>query len=1638
MSLIRKRLLGAALWPTLISAFVAVVVITLVDREVRHRDADSLAIRLTHELAEPVDATIREVVSALSTNAYALSRMDSGVLEESVLTDILTEMIRVNPAVSSGSVEMRRIRRLYKDGEVGILDRHPVLFASRTDSGFALMGFEYANLPVAWGAVYDSLAERGGSIWSEPYFDDVGAQAEMVTYGQAFIGQSGRPVGALTVDLSVFALRDIIMEEMAMDARYADTISGFYLLSGDGKVIIAPEDAWFGLHVLDIPQGHLSEEAQQQLSDVLAMQASETLIHTRRAADSGHHAAGVLRMDGSQFVLILEIDHARIAGVDFRLLGSMIAAVVFFFGMIGLLLRRGVDSLVAPLLSLISAARRFGEGDFEVPVPTGGTGEIGMLSSTFSMMRRQLLDREAEMDRIRRDAAAELAERVPGRTFFYRTDEEGRVSFLSAGAQEILDLPADQVMLALNEAEIDPETSLFEWHARVLADAIPGPAIQITVTDGSGQRHRLEISTSPRIGVGGVVEGLDGLVLDVTDLMREAERFQGYLEASPDAFLIVSATGSILHANRKAEQLFGYSREALLGISVDELIPEKFRPGHADLRKGFIDRSSHRDMTAVTGLSAQREDGSVFPADVSLSVLQTGDGIVVCTTVRDVTEREDQLRAIREGREFLNQVLNSSQAVISAKDLNGSYTLVNNRFIDALSDGSTAEDIIGLTDFDLYPAHIARELIRSDRAVRESGAPIESEEQVILKGRVRDFISHKFPIRNVEGEITGICGISTDVTLLKEKERELAESRAMLQAIIDNTNALVYTKDLEGRFQLVNASLVESSGIAMEDWIGHTVHDVHDKETAEAMEDLDRRAMETRQLVEGELVVHHKGKPHTFYAVKFPLFDASGSMVGVCGMSTDITDLKKNQEALRESRDAIRREQAMRDLAMNAASIGFWSLDIRKGTIQWDDSLRAIFGVSSDVEASSEAWLALLHEEDRDGARRAYLEAPLDDTRDRHYEYRIVRPDTGQIRYLQDTFRVQMDENGHPTGVSGVVNDISELREQQLTLQQIYDAPVEGFGFVSKEGIVLDCNVGMAIASGVDSPSDVIGLPFVRFSSDTQESGADAEKLGMEYIGNALSGNNQQFTWLVRRADGQVRKFLFGLSRATYAGEMAVLVTMKDITELQALIDRAEAASEAKSAFLANMSHEIRTPMNAILGFADLLSEEIDHPLHSQYLSTIRQSGQALLVLINDILDLSKVEAGKLTLNNKPTDLAGVTRDVEVVFRHKANQKGLDLDFHVSEDFPDALLMDDVRYRQILINLVGNAIKFTDEGRVSVILEAETSDTDSLTADVTISVSDTGIGIPEADQARVFSTFEQVEGSDHSRRGGTGLGLSITHKLVTLMNGTIHVRSVEGSGSTFAVILRDIPVVDPTLEGPKQMDSSAVISFDAATVLVVDDVRSNRDLIKGYLKDYGFTLLEAGNGKQALDIMERVQPDLVLLDMKMPIMDGVEVASRMRSTEKWSRIPIVTLTASMGPETDQDVSALTDAYLRKPVTKAALMQALVKHLKHRVVAVESAEPVEPVGLAQELTPENRESVRAVLSGYRMRIDELLVTQSINDVEAFGSELKQKGLESDQAFLVQWGERLASQAALFQIDQMNGSLRQLGDLIDQPD
>jgi len=547
---------------------------------------------------------------------------------------------------------------------------------------------------------------------------------------------------------------------------------------------------------------------------------------------------------------------------------------------------------------------------------------------------------------------------------------------------------------------------------------------------------------------------------------------------------------------------------------------------------------------------------------------------------------------------------------------------------------------------------------------------------------------------------------------------------------------------------------------------------------------------------------------------------------------------------------------------------------------------------------------------------------------------------TGEVLYF-DCVLQAIVKDGQVVGVSALARDITAQRDSEIRFTELFETIQEGVYFCDHEGTLLDVNPAMVRLLGYSRRGELVGTNIGKLYFDMPENPFPERKQT-----NLSASLTREIT--LRRKDGTP---IICIDNSNAVGDAFGRMirhqgTLVDITvrkrweeELQKAKEAAEAANTAKSAFLAHMSHEIRTPMNAVIGMAELALDTDLTLEQREYLTMVRESGKSLLRLINDILDFSKIEAGKLELDCTDFSLRVGIQEMVKILGVRARHKGVELSVHIPSEVPDALLGDPGRLRQVLSNLVDNAIKFTGRGAVTLKIEKESQSEEDV--HLHFSVADSGIGIPQEKQQLIFEAFAQADNSTTRKFGGTGLGLSISSRLVQLMSGKIWVESETNRGSTFHFTarfgLQKQQEKNVQLQGGgSQSVSLAPLPSDREgrkelRILLVEDNAINQILAQRLVQMRGDQIVVANNGHEALAALERERFDLILMDVQMPEMSGIEVTQAIRRKEKDTRehIPIIATTASaMKEDRERCLGAGMDAYISKPIDRDLLFETI--------------------------------------------------------------------------------------------------------------
>jgi len=508
----------------------------------------------------------------------------------------------------------------------------------------------------------------------------------------------------------------------------------------------------------------------------------------------------------------------------------------------------------------------------------------------------------------------------------------------------------------------------------------------------------------------------------------------------------------------------------------------------------------------------------------------------------------------------------------------------------------------------------------------------------------------------------------------------------------------------------------------------------------------------------------------------------------------------------------------------------------------------------------------------------------------------------------------------------------------------------------------------------------------------------------------------------------------------------SVTLEQKVLKRTQELLDaknRAEESEKLKSTFLANMSHEIRTPMNAIIGFSDLLLNIINDPLSIRYINSIRSSGKSLLNLINEILDLSRIEAGKFDMNYEIVETYSFFEEIKNLFSKQLASANLNFELKIQDKMPQGLLIDKARLRQILVNIIGNSIKFTQKGFVKIEVfykkKSKPNTSDEL-IDLHIKISDSGIGMSQDFQKRVFESFTQQDSRNIKKYEGTGLGLTITKSLIELMNGMIELHSEIDKGTVFEITFPDI-VISQFFQLPKEISKIDYrgIVFEPATILIADDVEFNRDYIQGILNDTAINAIFASNGEKAYQLASELKPNVILTDIKMPVLDGFGLLDKLKANPETKKIPVIAVSAAVMKKEQQEIQDKGfSTLLIKPFEIHEFYKVLIKYLKYNIEGNANIPNVSDYSeeLEVKMAADDTHELIGILEGEFMDVwQDFKEHQPMDEVEDFANKLLSLTTKYPDANLISYGTKLKEAVSEFDIINLLKYLKEYNRLIE---
>ncbi|MEO1094370.1 MAG: PAS domain S-box protein [Cyanobacteria bacterium J06638_28] len=777
--------------------------------------------------------------------------------------------------------------------------------------------------------------------------------------------------------------------------------------------------------------------------------------------------------------------------------------------------------------------------------------------------------------------------------------------------------------------------------------------------------------------------------------------------------------------------------------------------------------------------------------------------------------------------------------------------------------------------------------------------------------------------------------IVRDVTERKAIEADLEASRAYYQDIIADQTELICRYLPDGTLTFANDAYCSCFGQSSTELLGRSFAPlVLAEDRSLVIQHIENLSWDSPVATYEHQIMARDGRLLWLQWTNRCLFDPEGNFIEFQSVGRDITALKDAETHLLAVSDRLK-------LAVESAAIGIWDWDIFKNRLVWDERMYALYGITPDQFPNAyEAWLNGLHPEDREAAEALSEEARRGDC-DYNTEFRVVHPD-GSIHFIKANALIQRDSQGAAQRMIGTNYDITERKEAEAAMKRqlaAIEAATDSISILQGETF-LYANQAKLDLFGYEHPKEILGKTWRSLYPPEEWKRCDREIFPALEREGAWQGEI-----IALRKDGST--FIEGMSLNITEDGLLICIG-RDISDRkkaeQTLVqakEAAEAAAQAKSNFLAMMSHEIRTPMNGVIGMVDLLLSTSLTAKQKEYTETIYRCGNSLLTIINDILDFSKIESGCLELEKYPFQLRDCLEKVLEIFAKTVSDKGLKLTCQIDPSCPNQLLGDEIRLRQILVNLVGNAVKFTEQGEVNVTVRccAQNQKINRQSQiQLSFDIKDSGIGMPEDKLEQLFKAFNQADSSIARKYGGTGLGLAISKQLTELMGGKLSVTSEVGKGScfSFSTIVELFAPIDDVVVGVNDspINSKNILLAEQypLKILIAEDNAINQKLMTTWLKNMGYQPDVVSNGLEVIDALKREPYDVILMDVHMPEMDGVTATQYIH--QHWSvdqRPDIIAVTANaMRGDREQLLAAGMDDYISKPIQVEKLIAVLKK------------------------------------------------------------------------------------------------------------
>ena len=1009
----------------------------------------------------------------------------------------------------------------------------------------------------------------------------------------------------------------------------------------------------------------------------------------------------------------------------------------------------------------------------------------------------------------------------------------------------------------------------------------------------------------------------------VAQIALREEGLSLMLDSIGDAVIATDTEARVIRMNPVAENLTAWNFDAAEGQLLEEVFPIVHSTTEEPLINPVTEVLQTGEMVNFKNHTLLRSrDGSEYQISDSAAPIKNKDGVIqgVILIFRDITENYRLQQRIHERNQLLEAVMNNMPQLLYIKDLEGKFVKVNRSFEAAFS--STDNVLVGKTDFDLFKPEMAEQYHADDQQVIQSGQTLTWQNEAEGETGLRKYLTTKFPLYDINDQIYAICGLSTDISEQFLLSRELEGSKKDFQAIIDHAPAVIYTRDLDGRFLLANKNLVDSLGLTLEEVIGKDRYEIMPKETADqhlGNEEVVLESGKSQEFIESFMM---NNSMHHFFSIKYPLFDENNEIYAIGGISTDYTERYELEQAVRTSEQHMRLHRDQNPLAFIE-----WNPDLE--VLDWNPAAEKLFGYTREEALGRGAGELIVPD---------HLQAYIGELRQSLISQTGGESSTnenvtkaGKLIYCQWQNTSITDEQGDVISVVSLVSDISEksriqgeLEAQEVEQHQILNHIVDGVITYDDVGIILSFNRSSEVLFGYDS-SEVIGSHLNILVPETDKTDYQSDIQHYIETGNStVIGANR--TVKGRRKSGEIFSMRLSVAELPLSpnGRQRFVGSCIDVTEIeqQELQMQQVQKMEALGKLTGGIAHDYNNMLGVILGYVELLEGKLNTPEAIRYVSNIEKAGLRGVNLTKKLLSFSRKKAIEAEL---------VQLNVLLADERDMLEKTLTLRITLTMDLQPELWsvwIDKGEFEDALLNLAINAMHAMDGVGHLNITTTNQSLGPMIAKELGIpageyilfAIEDDGIGINESVRPRIFDPFFSTKGDD-----GTGLGLSQVYGFIQRCGGGIRVDPSVSVGSRFELYF---PRYIPPLGDIKIDDKPDLISLRGTeTILVVDDEPAIREITDAVLSEYGYRVEIARDAQQALKLLSSVSIDLVISDVIMPGMDGYQLAREIKHQYPQVKVQLVSgFTGEYQP--DALDSELQHQLLTKPVPSKLLLEKI--------------------------------------------------------------------------------------------------------------